>query len=57
MTKEVLVRDVLYASQRIDGKYVKFNNEIDGYVGQESITVPRATRIMLCMHYSCLQSI
>ncbi|EOA22353.1 hypothetical protein CARUB_v10002970mg [Capsella rubella] len=49
VTEEVLVRDVLYACQGIDGKYVKFNSEIDGYAVQDSIKVPRATRILVRM--------
>ncbi|KAF6165520.1 hypothetical protein GIB67_015843 [Kingdonia uniflora] len=43
----VLVRDVLYACQGIDGKYVKFDKVLDGYVLGESIKVTRATRIMV----------
>lgn len=47
VSEEVLVRDVLYASQGIDGKYVKFDKSVDGYVLAESVRVPRATRIMV----------
>lgn len=43
----VLVRDVLYACQGIDGKYVKFDKVSDGYALSESLTVPRSTRIMV----------
>ncbi|OVA20718.1 Spc97/Spc98 [Macleaya cordata] len=43
----VLVRDVLYASQGIDGKYVKFDKNLDGYVLSDSIKVPRSMRIMV----------
>ncbi|XP_043692732.1 gamma-tubulin complex component 3-like [Telopea speciosissima] len=42
-----LVRDVLYACQGINGKYVKFDKSIDAYVLPDSIKVPRATRIMV----------
>ncbi|CAH2073828.1 unnamed protein product [Thlaspi arvense] len=49
VTEEVLVRDVLYACQGIDGKYVKFNSEIDGYAVLDYVKVPRATRIMVRM--------
>lgn len=45
VSEEVLVRDVLYACQGIDGKYVKFDKSVDGYLLRESIKVPRATRI------------
>lgn len=43
----VLVRDVLYACQGIDGKYVKFDKGLDGYALSESLRVPRSTRIMV----------
>ncbi|KAF9597245.1 hypothetical protein IFM89_016386 [Coptis chinensis] len=43
----VLVRDVLYACQGIDGKCVKFDKSLDGYVVLDSVKVPRATRIMV----------
>ncbi|XP_050227169.1 gamma-tubulin complex component 3 [Mercurialis annua] len=46
-TEEVLVRDVLYACQGIDGKYVKFDMNADGYLLLDSVKVPRATRIMI----------
>uniref|UniRef100_A0A2N9HG04 Uncharacterized protein n=1 Tax=Fagus sylvatica TaxID=28930 RepID=A0A2N9HG04_FAGSY len=45
--EEVLVRDVLYACQGIDGKYVKFDKTADGYVLSDLVKVPRATRIMV----------
>ncbi|MBA0697818.1 hypothetical protein Goari_021343, partial [Gossypium aridum] len=47
VTEEVLVRDVLYACQGIDGKYVKFDGNLDGYVLSDSIKVPRATRTIV----------
>ncbi|KAL2464741.1 Gamma-tubulin complex component 3 [Forsythia ovata] len=47
VSEEVLVRDVLYACQGIDGKYVKFDEKVDGYVLIELIKVPRATRVMV----------
>lgn len=47
VTEEVLVRDVLYACQGIDGKYVKFDNNADGYVLPDLVKVPRPTRIMV----------
>ncbi|KAK9289800.1 hypothetical protein L1049_007960 [Liquidambar formosana] len=47
VAEEVLVRDVLYACQGIDGKYVKFDKNVDGYVLNDSTKVPRATRIMV----------
>ncbi|XP_010668610.2 gamma-tubulin complex component 3 [Beta vulgaris subsp. vulgaris] len=46
ISEEVLVRDVLYACQGIDGNYVKFDENVDGYILCDSIKVPRATRIM-----------
>jgi gamma-tubulin complex component 3 len=45
--EEVLVRDVLYACQGIDGKYVKFDKNADGYVLPDLVKVPRATRIFV----------
>lgn len=47
VSEEVLVRDVLFACQGIDGNYVKFDTNSDGYVLLDSIKVPRATRIMV----------
>lgn len=47
VSEEVLVRDVLYACQGVDGKYVKFDNNLDGYVLSQLIKVPRATRAMV----------
>ncbi|PON56322.1 Gamma-tubulin complex component protein [Trema orientale] len=45
--EEVLVRDVLYACQGIDGNYVKFDASSDGYVLLDSIKVQRATGLMV----------
>ncbi|KAK4487246.1 hypothetical protein RD792_006150 [Penstemon davidsonii] len=47
VSEEVLVRDVLYTCQGIDGKYVKFDEKVDAYVLPELIKVPRCTRIMV----------
>ncbi|KAI9153375.1 hypothetical protein LWI28_010456 [Acer negundo] len=47
VSEEVLVRDVLYCCQGIDGKYVKFDATIDGYVLSDLVKVPRATRVMV----------
>ncbi|EPS71643.1 hypothetical protein M569_03113 [Genlisea aurea] len=47
VTELLLVRDVLYASQGIDGKYVKFDEAADAYTITEMVKVPRATRIMV----------
>ncbi|PIA53361.1 hypothetical protein AQUCO_00900144v1 [Aquilegia coerulea] len=43
----VLVRDVLYTCQGIDGKYVKFDKNLDGYAVGDSVKVPRATKVMV----------
>ncbi|KAK3405617.1 gamma-tubulin complex component 3 [Eucalyptus grandis] len=47
VSEEVLVRDVLYACQGIDGKYVKFGTVVDGYILSDLVKVPRATRTMV----------
>ncbi|KAK4272606.1 hypothetical protein QN277_021137 [Acacia crassicarpa] len=47
VSEEVLVKDVLYACQGVDGKYVKFDNNLDGYVLSQLIKVRRATRAMV----------
>ncbi|KAL3533961.1 hypothetical protein ACH5RR_007482 [Cinchona calisaya] len=47
VSEEVLVRDVLYACQGIDGKYVKFDEKADGYVLPELVKVSRATHVMV----------
>ncbi|TMW82708.1 hypothetical protein EJD97_005251 [Solanum chilense] len=44
VSEDVLVRDVLYACQGIDGKYVKYDKNEDGYVLPDWMKVPRATR-------------
>ncbi|XP_068645827.1 gamma-tubulin complex component 3-like [Aristolochia californica] len=45
--EDALVRDLLFACQGIDGKYVKFDNHLDGYALSDSLIVPRATRILV----------
>lgn len=47
VSEEVLVRDVLYACQGIDGRHVKFGTNEDSYVLPPSIKVPRSTRNMV----------
>ncbi|KAI5063621.1 hypothetical protein GOP47_0022168 [Adiantum capillus-veneris] len=47
VTEGALVRDVLYACQGIDGRYVKFDKELDGYAVDEAFRVPRATRMLV----------
>ncbi|KAH9605783.1 hypothetical protein KSS87_004661 [Heliosperma pusillum] len=47
VSEEVLVRDVLYVCQGIDGSYVKFDKKVNGYVLSDLVTVPRATRVMV----------
>ncbi|WCJ34041.1 Gamma-tubulin complex component 3 [Euphorbia peplus] len=47
VSEEVLVRDVLYACQDIDGKYVKFDMNVDGYVLLDTVKVARPTRLMI----------
>ncbi|XP_051138783.1 gamma-tubulin complex component 3 [Andrographis paniculata] len=47
VSEAVLVRDVLYVCQGINGKYVKFDEKADAYVLPELVKVPRATRIMI----------
>ncbi|XP_031256517.1 gamma-tubulin complex component 3 [Pistacia vera] len=47
VSEEVIVRDVLYCCQGIDGRYVKFDASVDGYVLLHSVKVPRATRVMV----------
>lgn len=44
VSEDVLVRDVLYACQGIDGKYVKYDKNEDGYMLPDWMKVPRATR-------------
>ncbi|XP_027352163.1 gamma-tubulin complex component 3 [Abrus precatorius] len=47
VSEEVLVRDVLYACQGVDGRYVKFESGNSCYALLDSIRVPRATRSMV----------
>ncbi|KAH1077897.1 hypothetical protein GYH30_053106 [Glycine max] len=47
VSEEVLVQDVLYACQGVDGKFVKLDSESKRYVIPVSIRVPRAPRSMV----------
>ncbi|KDP24650.1 hypothetical protein JCGZ_25566 [Jatropha curcas] len=47
VSEEVLVRDVLYACQGIDGKYVIFDANVDGYVLPDTFNVSRSTRLIV----------
>ncbi|XP_075473713.1 gamma-tubulin complex component 3-like [Primulina tabacum] len=47
VSEEVLVRDVLYACQGIDGAYLKFDEKADEYVLPDFVKVTRATRTMV----------
>lgn len=47
VSEMAIVRDVLYACQGIDGRYVKFNKDADGYMIDESIKVPKSTRTLV----------
>ncbi|KAH7425118.1 hypothetical protein KP509_11G040600 [Ceratopteris richardii] len=47
ISEGALVRDVLYACQGIDGRYVKFEKELDGFIVDEAFRVPRATRMLV----------
>ncbi|XP_020526076.1 LOW QUALITY PROTEIN: gamma-tubulin complex component 3 [Amborella trichopoda] len=47
VSESALVKDIIYACQGIDGRYVRFDIESDGYVLPESIRVPRATRVLV----------
>ncbi|XP_044509407.1 gamma-tubulin complex component 3-like [Mangifera indica] len=47
VSEEVIVRDILYCCQGIDGKYVKFDTRVDGYMLLDSVKVPRETRVMV----------
>lgn len=47
VTESALVKDVLYACQGIDGRFVKFDKDFDGYAVSESYNVPRTTRCMV----------
>ncbi|XP_047327004.1 gamma-tubulin complex component 3 [Impatiens glandulifera] len=47
ISEEVLVRDILYACQGIDGKVVKYDKDLDGYVLPDNIRLPRAKKTMV----------
>lgn len=47
VSEMAIVRDVLYACQGIDGRYVKYNDDADGYMIDESIRVPKSTRTLV----------
>ncbi|XP_072983837.1 gamma-tubulin complex component 3 [Typha latifolia] len=47
VSESALVRDVLYACQGIDGRYVRFDKSSDGYDLPESLKLPRSTRTMV----------
>ncbi|KAM0949153.1 putative gamma-tubulin complex component protein [Dioscorea sansibarensis] len=45
--EQTLVRDVLYAAQGIDGRFVRFDPRSDGYDLPETMRVPRSMRTMV----------
>lgn len=47
VSEEVLVFDVLSVCEGSDGKYVKFDDNADGYVLLDSVTVNKASRVMV----------
>ncbi|GJS37926.1 gamma-tubulin complex component 3 [Tanacetum coccineum] len=47
VTEEVLVRDVLYACQGIDERYVLFDKSVDGYILSDSVKVKKSVRVMV----------
>ncbi|CAA0812687.1 Gamma-tubulin complex component 3 [Striga hermonthica] len=47
VSEVVLVRDVMYACQGIDGKYINFDEKADAYLLPEPVKVPRSTRVMV----------
>ncbi|XP_010917258.1 gamma-tubulin complex component 3 [Elaeis guineensis] len=47
VSESALVRDVLYACQGIDGRYVRFDKASDSYDLPESLKLPRSTRTMV----------
>ncbi|KAF2597216.1 hypothetical protein F2Q68_00007134 [Brassica cretica] len=54
VTEEALVRDVLYACQGIDAKFVKFNSEIDGEYGSVGQAFCAALQDELTDYYKLL---
>ncbi|KAG0446930.1 hypothetical protein HPP92_028618 [Vanilla planifolia] len=50
VTESALVRDVIYACQGIDGRYIRFDRSTDGYDLPQSLKVVRPTRtIVRCL--------
>lgn len=47
VTESALVKDVLYACQGIEGRFVKFDKDLDGFAVSESYKVPRTTRCLV----------
>ncbi|XP_031497208.1 gamma-tubulin complex component 3 isoform X2 [Nymphaea colorata] len=47
VSESALVKDVIYACQGIDGRYVKFDREADAYALPPTVRVPRSTRIVV----------
>ncbi|EKX50339.1 hypothetical protein GUITHDRAFT_42199, partial [Guillardia theta CCMP2712] len=43
----VLVKDVIFAMQGIEGKYVRFDKQLDGYTVDRSFGVPATTRDLI----------
>jgi len=44
ISEEVLLRDVIYAFQGIDGKYVQFDPFIEGFIVNPKVGVPKSAR-------------
>ncbi|CAD6219030.1 unnamed protein product [Miscanthus lutarioriparius] len=47
VSEAALVRDVLYACQGIDGRYVRYDKSVDAYDLPDGVRVPRSTRTLV----------
>ncbi|ONM55352.1 Gamma-tubulin complex component 3 [Zea mays] len=47
VSEAALVRDVLYACQGIDGRYVRYDKSVDSYDLPDGVRVPRSTRTLV----------
>ena len=47
MSEQIILRDIIFALQGIDGEFIKYNIDSQGYVVDQKIGVPSSTRILI----------
>jgi hypothetical protein len=47
LSEQLLIRDLLFVFQGIDGRYIKFDHKTDGYTLAERISLPASTKTLV----------